>query len=76
MKIVVNGIALGRASRGGRRYFDGVRQHLDWGDTVAISERPAWTKFERVAELITRGKKNSIYWSASIALALMSLKIR
>jgi glycosyltransferase involved in cell wall biosynthesis len=63
MDLIVNGTALRRTSLGGRRYCHGVLEALAWATPIEVTRPPRWSKFERVDELLLRGRTNAIFWS-------------
>lgn len=63
MKIVVNGPAVMRSSRGVRRYFDNVVQHLEWPDGLSMSNVYEFSPLNRVSELMQTGSRGEIFWS-------------
>jgi glycosyltransferase involved in cell wall biosynthesis len=63
MKLIVNGVALRYLSRGARRYFDGVMEHLDWPGPQEVTWSPAWGLAARLSELARRGQRDAVFWS-------------
>lgn len=63
MDLIVNGTAIVRSSRGAQRYYEGVMRHLQWPGRVEVAKIPRYTKFERIQELLARGRSDAIYWS-------------
>lgn len=63
MKLVVNGSAVVRSSRGVRRYYDNIARHLSWPGGVSLSAVHDSGAVNRLAELLHRGSGDTIFWS-------------
>jgi len=63
MKLVVNGSAVQRSSRGVQRYYDNIARHLSWPGGLDMSPVHKSSTFNRVSELLYRGRSDAIFWS-------------
>ncbi len=63
MKLVVNGSAALRSSRGVRRYYDNIVRHLSWPGGIAMSAVHDSGAVNRLNELLHRGSRDTIFWS-------------
>ena len=62
--IIINDVAVRRGSRGARRYFENVMEHLRHpDDNICHSRRYGNPYVERAAEVFSRGRRNAIFWS-------------
>jgi glycosyltransferase involved in cell wall biosynthesis len=63
MKLVINGSAVLRSSRGVRRYVDNVAKHLNWPNGTEQSPVYNSAAVDRFCELLQRGRRDTILWS-------------
>lgn len=63
MKLYVNGRAIARSSLGVRRYYENVIQHLHWPAGISVTPSGRSAGFDRIAELLSTGRPDSILWS-------------
>jgi glycosyltransferase involved in cell wall biosynthesis len=63
MKLVVNGSAAMRSSRGVRRYYDNIARHLTWPGGIGMSAVHNSGAVNRLSELLHRGSRDAIFWS-------------
>jgi len=63
VKLVVNGTAVSRTSLGGKRYFNGIFQRLEWDWGKEVRNLKGSNSMARIRELTYLGRKGEIYWS-------------
>lgn len=63
MNLTVNTPAVASSSRGVRRYFATVMQHLQWPGKVELLAGSSWRPWERLRELLRRGRSDAIFWT-------------
>lgn len=63
MKLIINGSAVLRSSRGVRRYYDNIIPHLNWPGGISMSAVYNSGAVSRVRELAHRGQYDAVFWS-------------
>jgi glycosyltransferase involved in cell wall biosynthesis len=63
MDLTVNTPAVASSSRGVRRYFATVMQHLQWPGQIELLASNQWRPWERLHELFRRGRPDAIFWT-------------
>ncbi|HEY4083307.1 MAG TPA: glycosyltransferase [Burkholderiaceae bacterium] len=63
MKLIVNGSAVLRSSRGVRRYYNNISQYLSWPAGMSMSAVHNSGAINRLKELLYRGSRDAILWS-------------
>ena len=63
MNLVINKIAVKNTSLGGRRYFNGIINELNWPDKVLDFDPIGSKNLNRLVEIFHVGSRNSLFWT-------------